>query len=84
VLGRAKLSTDMVYSAVKAGKTVTWVIKATDTTTPGLFLSPRGKGPYQNAFGMGKTRLAATLTPEYMNGETWWTYVLHNSSYGPR
>ena len=82
VLGGAKSSADMVYSAVKAGKTVTWVIKATNTTGPGFFLSPKGKGPYKNAFEIGMTRLAATLTPSFMNGETWWTWFLHSSRYG--
>ena len=37
--------TDMVYAAAKAGKTVTWVFKASDITGPGFFLSPKGKGP---------------------------------------
>ena len=82
VLGGAKSSADMIYSAVKAGKTVTWVIKAINTTGPGFFLSPKGKGPYKNAFEIGMTRLAATFTPSFMNGETWWTWFLHSSRYG--
>jgi len=49
VLGGGKPSADMIYAAVKAGKTVTWVFKATDTTGPAFFLSPKGKGPYKNA-----------------------------------
>ena len=72
----------MVYSAIKAGKTVTWIFKATDTTGPGFFLSPKGKGPYKNAFEIAMTRLAATFTPSFMNGDTWWTRFLHSSKYG--
>ena len=82
VLGGAKSSADMIYAAVKAGKTVTWVLKASDTTGPGFFLSPKGKGPYKNAFEIGMTRVAATFTPSFMNGETWWTRLLHGSTYG--
>ncbi|KAF7952365.1 uncharacterized protein EAE97_001862 [Botrytis byssoidea] len=50
VLGAGKSSADMVYSAVKAGKTVSWIIKTSDTNGPGFLLSPKGKGPYKNAF----------------------------------
>ena len=82
VLGGAKSAADMIYAAVKAGKNVTWVIKATDTTGPGFFLSPKGKGPYKNAFEIGMTRVAATFTPSFMNGDTWWTRCLHGSKYG--
>ncbi|MCJ1246719.1 monooxygenase [Trapelia coarctata] len=82
VLGGGKSSADMIYAAVKAGKSVTWVIKATDTTGPAFFLSPKGKGPYKNVFEICMTRLAATFTPSFLNGETWWTRFLHGSSYG--
>lgn len=82
VLGGAKSSADMIYAAVKAGKTVTWVFKASNTTGPGFFVSPKGKGPYKNAFEVGMTRVAATFTPSFMNGETWWTRLLHGSTYG--
>lgn len=72
----------MVYAAVKTAKTVTWVFKASDTTGPGFFFSPKGKGPYKNAFEIGMTRLAATFTPSVMNRETWWTRFLHGFKYG--
>ena len=82
VLGGGKSSADMIYAAVKAGKTVTWVCKATDTSGPGFFFSPKGKGPYKNAFQIGMTRIAASFTPSFMNGETRWTRFLHGSKYG--
>ena len=69
VLRGANSSTEMVYAAVKAGKTVTWVFKANDTTDPGFFLSPKDKGAYKNAFDVGMTRVAATFTPSFMNSE---------------
>ena len=82
VLGGGKSSADTIYAAVKAGKKVTWVIKASDTAGPGFFLSPKGKGPYKNAFEIGMTRAAASFTPSFMNGETRWTRLLHGSKYG--
>lgn len=84
VLGAGKSSADMVYEAVKAGKTISWVLKASNTTGPGFFLSPKGIGPYKNAFEIGMTRVAATFTPSFMNGINWWTKLLHSSKYGPR
>ncbi|PQE08057.1 hypothetical protein CJF32_00008143 [Rutstroemia sp. NJR-2017a WRK4] len=82
ILGAGKSSADMAYEAVKAGKNVSWVLKATDTTGPEFFVSPKGKGPYKNAFEIGMTRLAATFTPSFMNGLNWWTKLLHSTRYG--
>lgn len=81
VLGGGKSAGDMVYALVKAGKSVTWVIR-TPGSGPGFFLPAKGKGPYKNAFAMGSTRLAATLTPSFFNPDNWWTKSLHSSSYG--
>jgi hypothetical protein len=69
----------MVYSAVKAGKNVNCVFKATETTGHGLFLSPNGKGPYKNAFEIATTSLATTFTSSLMNGDSWWTGLLHST-----
>ncbi|KAL8703559.1 MAG: hypothetical protein Q9201_003263 [Fulgogasparrea decipioides] len=82
VLGGGKSSADMIYEAVLAGKKVTWILKASDTTGPGFLVSPKGKGPYKNAFEMGSTRAAATFTPSPMVEETWWTRFLHSSKIG--
>ena len=82
VLGAGKSSADMVYSAVKAGKKVIWALKSTETTGPGFFLSPKGKGPYKNALEIGMTRIAASFTPSLFNPSNWWTRFLHSSTYG--
>ena len=82
VLSRGKSSADMIYAAVKAGKKMTWVFKASDTTGPGFLVSPKGKEPYKNAFEVGMIRAAATSTPSLMNDETWWTRFLHGSKIG--
>lgn len=70
----------MVYTLVRAGKSVTWVI-CTPGSGPGFFLPAKGKGPYKNAFAMSSIRLAATLTP-FFNPDNWWTRFLHTSHYG--
>lgn len=82
VLGGAKSSADMSYAAVKAGKIVTWIFKSTNTTGPGFFLAPKGKGPYKNAFEIAMTRLSATSTPSFMNRDTLWTRFLHGTKLG--
>ena len=82
IIGAGKSSADMAYEAVKAGKTVSWILKATDTTGPGFFLSPKGLGPYKNAFEIGMTRAAATFSPSFLSGINWWTRLLHSSKYG--
>ena len=81
ILGGAKSAADMVYASVKAGKTVSWVFR-TSGTGPAFFLSPKGKGPYKNAFEIGSTRLAGTLTPSIFGPDTWWTRFLHGTGVG--
>jgi dimethylaniline monooxygenase (N-oxide forming) len=82
VLGGGKSSGDMVYAAAKAGKTVSWVLKKTNTTSPGFFLSPRGVGPYKNAFEIGITRFAALFSPSFFNGGGWFAKLLHSTKWG--
>jgi len=43
VVGGGKSSVDMVYACVKAGKTVSWVIRASGTGPVVSFVSPKGK-----------------------------------------
>ena len=82
VLGGGKSSADMIYAAVTAGKKVIWLLKASDTTGPGFLFSPKGKGPYKNAFEVGMTRAAATFGPSIVTDETLWTRFLHSSKLG--
>lgn len=81
VLGGAKSAADMVYASVKAGKSVSWIVRKTGTG-PGFFLSAKGKGPYKNAFELGSIRVASTLSPSFLTPETWWTRILHESNFG--
>lgn len=81
VLGGGKSAADMVYVSVKAGKSVSWLIRVPGSG-PGYFVSPEGKGPYKNAYELGATRMAAAFTPSVFNWETWSSKVLHGTSVG--
>ena len=81
VLGGAKSSADMVYDAVKAGKKVSWIVRQSGTG-PAFFLSPKGKGPYKNAFELGSIRAASTLSPSFLTPSTGWTWFLHQTQTG--
>lgn len=83
VLGAGKSAADMVYASAKAGKSVSWVIRASGTG-PGHFLSPVGKGPYRNAIDMMSTRWAASLSPSLFHSDTWFTRFLHATSFGAK
>jgi dimethylaniline monooxygenase (N-oxide forming) len=80
VLGGSKSSADMVYAAVKAGKSVSWIIRVPGTG-PGFFLAAKGIGPYKNAIAIGSTRVAGTLSPSFFV-DNWWTRFLHTTSWG--
>lgn len=80
VLGGSKSSADMVYASVKAGKSVSWIIRVPGTG-PGFFLSAKGIGPYRNAIAIGSTRIASTLSPNFFN-DNWWTRFLHTTKWG--
>lgn len=81
VIGGAKSSADMVYDAVKAGKKVSWIVRQSGTG-PAFFLSPKGKGPYKNAFELGSLRVASTLSPSFLTPSTRWTWFLHQTATG--
>ena len=81
VIGGGKSAADMVYACVKAGKSVTWVIRASGTG-PGFLMSPEGKGPYKNAFELGSKRIAGTLSPSFIGPDMWWRRFLFGSKPG--
>jgi dimethylaniline monooxygenase (N-oxide forming) len=81
VLGGGKSAADMVYASVKAGKSVSWVIRPSGTG-PAHMVSPKGKGPYKNAFELGTTRVASMSSPSIFNPDNWWTRFLHGTDRG--
>lgn len=83
VIGGGKSAADMVYASVKAGKSVSWIIRASGTG-PAFFVSVKGKGPYKNAFQIGSTRIVSTLSPSIFNPDTWWTRFLNRTNFGQK
>jgi dimethylaniline monooxygenase (N-oxide forming) len=81
VLGGAKSSADMIYSAVKAGKSVSWIIR-TQGSGPGFFLNAKGAGPYKNALELGSTRFAGSLSPSFTNPRSLLSRFLHETWLG--
>lgn len=83
VIGGGKSAADMVYASVKAGKSVSWIVRASGTG-PAFFDSPKGKGPYKNAFEIGATRIVSTLSPSIFNPDTLWTRFFHKTNVGQK
>lgn len=83
IVGGGKSAADMVYASVKAGKSVSWIIRASGTG-PAFFVSPKGKGPYKNAFQIGSTRVVSTLSPSIFNPDNLWTRFVHGTNLGQK
>ena len=81
VLGGAKSAADMVYSCVKAGKSVSWVIRKSGSG-PAAFLGSEGRGRYKNSAELGFTRIMSTFTPSYFTPQTKWTRFLNKTAVG--
>jgi dimethylaniline monooxygenase (N-oxide forming) len=81
ILGGGKSAADMVYDSVKAGKTVSWIIRETGEG-PAAFAAAAGRGPYKNGPEMAATRLISALSPSCFSPVTWWTTAIHGSVYG--
>ena len=81
VLGRGKSAADMVYDSVKAGKSVSWIIRQTGEG-PAAFAGAAGKDPYKNGPEMAATRVISALSPSCFAPVTWWTKAIHRSNYG--
>ena len=81
VLGGAKSAADMVYASVKAGKSVSWVIRRSGGG-PAAFLGSEGKGRYKNSAELGFTRIMSTFTPSYFTPQTSWARFLHRTAVG--
>ncbi len=81
VLGGSKSAADMVYSSVKAGKSVSWLIRIPGTG-PGAFVPVEGKGPYKNVYEVGSTGLASMFSPSVFNLGSWSSRLLHGTNVG--
>ncbi|PVH73241.1 flavin-binding monooxygenase-like protein-like protein, partial [Cadophora sp. DSE1049] len=81
VIGAGKSAADMVYNAVKAGKTVTWIIKK-NGTGPGFFAPLNEKTPWKNLVEAAHTRVMSSLMPSILNPDNGWTWFLHSTTIG--
>jgi hypothetical protein len=81
VLGGAKSAADMVYASVKAGKSVSWVIRRSGSG-PAAFVGSSGTGPYKNSAELGFTRVMSCFTPSYYTPQNKFTKFLHATGLG--
>lgn len=81
VIGGGKSSADMIYELVKAGKTVSWIIRTTGKGA-GFFAPLDRKTPYKNVGEAAQTRLMASLQPSILNRDSWWTWFWHTTRIG--
>jgi dimethylaniline monooxygenase (N-oxide forming) len=87
VVGAGKSAVDMVYEAVKAGKTVPWIIRKTGNGSLGAAaLAPIDLAtPYKNGVEVSQARIMVSLGPYYLIPyRSWWTWFLHNTNMGAK
>ncbi|KAL9620399.1 MAG: hypothetical protein Q9160_005099 [Pyrenula sp. 1 TL-2023] len=87
VIGAGKSAADMVYEAVKAGKTVSWIIRKTgDGSLGAAALAPIDlPTPYKNGVEASQSRIMASLQPSYLIPyRSWWTWLLHSTGIGAK
>ena len=87
VIGAGKSAADMVYEAVKAGKTVSWIIRKTGNGSLGTAaLAPIDlPTPYKNGVEASQARIMASLQPCYLiPNRSWWTWFLHSTNMGAK
>lgn len=87
VIGAGKSAADMVYEAVKASKTVSWVIRKTGNGSLGAAaLAPIDlPTPYRNGVEASQARIMASLQPSYLIPyRSWWTWLLHSTNLGAK
>ncbi|KAI1347163.1 flavin-binding monooxygenase-like protein-like protein [Xylaria sp. FL0043] len=87
VIGAGKSAADMVYEAVKAGKTVSWIIRKTGNGSLGAaaFAPIDLPTPYKNGVEASQARIMASLQPCYLIPyRSWWTWFLHSTNLGTK
>jgi dimethylaniline monooxygenase (N-oxide forming) len=87
VIGAGKSAADMVYEAIKVGKTVSWIIRKTgeNGSLGAAALAPIDlPTPYKNGVEASQARIMASLQPCFMSRQSWWSWFLHSTSVGTR
>ena len=78
VLGGGKSAADMVYTSLKAGKNVSWIIRKSGEG-PGIFMNPSASGRYKHLAEAGVTQNATILNPSGFRPMVAWAQNLHQS-----
>lgn len=81
VIGGGKSGADAAYTAAKAGKNVTWIIRQSGAG-PAAFVKAEGDGPFKNSSESLYTRFSMTFTASLWNEDTWWTKFLMRTRLG--
>ncbi|KAL8692659.1 MAG: hypothetical protein Q9218_002359 [Villophora microphyllina] len=81
VLGGAKSAADLVYDSVKAGKSVTWIIRV-NGTGPGFFVSLESFLSPRAIYLLGTSRIISTLSPSLFNADSLWNRFLQRTKMG--
>jgi len=81
VLGGGKSAADVAYSAVKAGKSVSWIIRE-NGAGPAALLAAEGKWPYANSNEGFYTRFVAAFLPNPFKEESYLSVFLHRTRVG--
>lgn len=81
VLGGGKSAADVAYSAAKAGKTVSWIVRE-DGGGPAALLSAEGMGLYANSNESFYNRFVAAFLPNPFGEMSWFSMFLHRTKIG--
>lgn len=81
VLGGGKSAADVAFSAAKAGKTVSWIVRE-NGGGPAALLSAEGKGPYANSNESFYNRFVATFLPNPFGEKSYLSMFLHGTRVG--
>ncbi|KIW06763.1 uncharacterized protein PV09_02452 [Verruconis gallopava] len=81
VLGGAKSAGDIAYASVKAGKSVSWVLRENGSGAA-TFTQPKGKLWYKNTPEIATTRLTSLFTPSIYTPQNFIFKLCHSTARG--
>jgi dimethylaniline monooxygenase (N-oxide forming) len=81
IIGGSKSAFDAVYMLIKAGKSVTWLIRKTGQG-PGILAAPVGYGLYQNSHEILSLRLLSKMNPSIFDSDDGLSRFFHKWKLG--
>jgi cation diffusion facilitator CzcD-associated flavoprotein CzcO len=81
VLGGAKSAADIAYASLKAGKSVSWVLRESGFGAA-VFSEPKGMLHYRNAPEIASTRLISLFTPSIFTPQNLFARLCHGTAWG--